>query len=141
MEKPSVNPYATPEQLAYATWLDWGMKIGFTILVISFLLYVFSLIESHVPVADLPRYWTLPVNEYLTAVNVDTGWSWLALVNRSDFMNFVGIAFLSAVTIVCYLRILPILFKNKDIIYSILAVLEVLVLVLAASGILVSGGH
>lgn len=141
MEKPSVNLYATPEQLAYATWLDWGMKIGFTILVISFLLYVFGLIESHIPVADLPRYWTLPVNKYLNAVNVDTGWSWLGLVNRSDFMNFVGIAFLSAVTIICYLRILPILFNNKDVIYSILAVLEILVLVLAASGILVSGGH
>lgn len=141
MEKQSVTPYATPEQLAYATLLDWGMKIGFTILVISFVLYVFGIVEPHVPVADLPRYWSLPVGEYLSAANVHTGWSWLGLVKQGDFMNFVGIAFLSAVTIICYLRILPMLLKNKDVIYSILAILEVLVLVLAASGILAGGGH
>ena len=141
MEKQSGTPYATPEQLAYATLLNWGMKIGFTILAISFVLYVFGIVEPHVPVADLPRYWELPVEDYLIAVNVHTGWSWLGLVKQGDFMNFVGIAFLSAVTIVCYLRILPMLLKNKDVIYSILAILEVLVLVLAASGILAGGGH
>ena len=56
-------------------------------------------------------------------------------------MNFLGIAFLAGVTIVCYLRILPILFAKKDRIYALIALLEVLVLSLAASGLLSSGGH
>jgi len=33
------------------------------------------------------------------------------------------------------------LFRKKDTVYGILAILEVLVLVLAASGILKAGGH
>jgi hypothetical protein len=131
--------YTTPEQLAYATWLDWGMKIGFVMLLASFALYMFGVITPHVPVDELPKYWSMPVGEYLKAADVHTGWSWLHLVGKGDFLNFIGIAFLSAVTIVCYLRILPILFKNKDTVYAVIAVLEVLVLVLAASGILVVG--
>lgn len=69
------------------------------------------------------------------------GWAWLKKLSKGDFLNFLGIAFLSGVTIVCYLRIIPILFRKKDSVYGILAIIEVLVLVLAASGILKSGGH
>ncbi len=57
-----------------------------------------------------------------------------------DYLNFVGIALLAAVTIVCYIGILPNLFRKKDWIYATIAVLEVLILVLAASGI-VAVGH
>jgi len=131
--------YATEEQLIYAAWLDLGMKIGFILLLASFALYLFGLVSPHVPVSELPRYWGMPVKEYLVAVDVHTGWSWLALVGRGDFMNFVGIAFLSAVTVFCYIRILPLLFRNGDTAYGVIAVLEVLVLVLAASGILAAG--
>jgi hypothetical protein len=131
--------YATEEQLIYAAWLDLGMKIGFILLLASFALYLFGLVTPHVPVSELPRYWGMPVKEYLAAAGVHTGWSWVALVGKGDFMNFVGIALLSAVTVFCYIRILPLLFRNGDIAYGVIAVLEVLVLVLAASGILAAG--
>jgi hypothetical protein len=131
--------YTTPEQLAYATVLDWGMKIGFVGLVITFLLYVFGIITPHVPLEQLPYYWSMSANEYLKAANVGTGWSWLYLSDKGDFINFFGIAFLSLVTIVCYMRILPIFLKNKDNVYATIAGIEILVLVLAASGILVIG--
>ena len=71
----------------------------------------------------------------------DLGWSWLHLLNKGDFLNFVGIAFLSGVSIICYLAIIPSLFRKKDTIYAMLAIAEVLVLVLAASGVLKAGGH
>ncbi len=131
--------YTTPEQLAYATVLDWGMKIGFIGLVITFVIYLSGIIPPHIPLEQLPQYWVMPVGEYLKAANVHTGWSWMSLIHRSDFMNFLGIAFLSGVTIVCYLRILLPLLRNKDRAYFIMALLEIGVLVLAASGILVIG--
>jgi hypothetical protein len=131
--------YTTPEQTAYAVILDWGMKVGFVILVATFLLYVLGIASPHIPVDDLPRYWTMPVGEYLKAADVHPGWTWLALVGKGDFMNFVGIAFLSAVTILCYARILPILVAARDNVYTAIAVLEILVLTLAASGILAAG--
>jgi hypothetical protein len=132
---------ATEEQLAYAKLLDMGMKLGLLMLVISFSIYVLGIFTPHVPVSDLPKYWSMPVKDYLKATDIHTGWSWLYLLGKGDFLNFVGIAFLSGVTILCYLRILPILFRKKDTVYGILAIIEVLVLVLAASGILKAGGH
>jgi hypothetical protein len=56
-------------------------------------------------------------------------------------MNFVGIAILAGLTIACYLAIIPTLMRKKDTAYLVIAVVEVLVLTLAASGILKGGGH
>jgi hypothetical protein len=131
----------TDEQLAYAKLLDQGMKVGIVLLVITFAVYVFRILPAHVPVDDLPKYWGMPVKEYLAATGIHTGWSWLGMLGKGDFLNFLGIAFLSGITILCYLAVIPIFLRKKDTIYVILAILEVLVLVLAASGVLKSGGH
>ena len=132
---------ATEEQIAYAKLLDLGMKAGLLALIVTFLIYVMGVLTPHVPVNDLPKYWSMPVKQYLEATDIHTGWSWLGLVGKGDFLNFLGIAFLSGVTILCYMRIIPILFRKKDTVYGVLAILEVLVLVLAASGLLKAGGH
>lgn len=132
---------ATEEQLAYAKLLDIGMKVGLIMLVITFIVYLVGVLTPHIPVNDLPKYWSMPVKDYLKATDIHTGWSWLAMVGKGDFLNFIGIAFLSGVTIFCYMRIIPILFRKKDTVYAVLAIVEVLVLVLAASGILKGGGH
>lgn len=129
-----------PEQITYALWLDWGMKIGFVAMVISFALYVLGVLEPRIPFADLPKYWVMPVGKYLEAANIQAGWSWVSLVKHGDFLNFIGIAFLSGITILCYARILPIFMAAKDKIFQAIVVAEILVLVLAASGIL-AGGH
>ena len=132
---------ATEEQIAYAKFLDLGMKVGFLVLVFTFVMYLAGVLTPYIPVSELPQYWGLSVNEYLHATDIHSGWSWLGMLDRGDFLNFVGIAFLAGVTVFCYIRIIPILFRKKDTVYGILAVIEVLVLVLAASGILKGGGH
>ena len=133
--------HATEEQIVYGRLLNIGMKIGMAMLLVTFSLYMFGVLEPHIPVEDLPQYWVLSVGEYLEVADVHTGWSWLNMLNKGDFVNFLGVAFLSGVTIVCYMRIIPILIKKGDKAYAILAIVEVLVLVLAASGVLKSGGH
>lgn len=132
--------YASEEQLAYAQWLDWGMKIGFVVLVVTFVAYLLGLTAPHVAHERLAELWSQPARDYLKATDTHTGWSWLTLIGKGDYMNFVGIAFLSTVTIVCYLRILPMFMAARDKVFAAIAVVEVLVLALAASGILV-GGH
>ena len=132
---------ATEEQLAYARILDVGMKAGLLLLIVTFIVYLTGILKPYVPVNDLPKYWGMPVKKYLAATHIHTGWSWLSMIGKGDFLNFVGIAFLAGVTIICYLRVIPIFIKKKDLAYTILAILEVLILALAASGILKSGGH
>ncbi len=131
--------YATREQLVYAAALDVGMKIGFAILVITLAIYMSGLFAEHIPVEDLPRYWGMPAREYLHAADVPTGWGWLGLAHRSDYLNFVGVAFLSGVTIVCYARVLPYPFKNRDYLFVGMAVAQIVILLFSASGILAIG--
>mgnify|MGYP001309514060 CR=1 FL=1 len=129
------------EQLAYARGLDVGMRMGLLLVLLSSAAYLLGLVQPHIPLDDLPRYWSLPVAKYLAATGIEPGWRWVFMLHRGDFLNFVGIAFLSGITIACYLSIAPIFFRRQDRVYAWLSVVEVLVLTLAASGILSAGGH
>ncbi|KJU82949.1 hypothetical protein MBAV_004846, partial [Candidatus Magnetobacterium bavaricum] len=53
-----------------------------------------------VPVDELPKLWGLSVHEYLEKTGIHTGWAWLHLLGKGDFLNFAGIAFLGGVTII-----------------------------------------
>ena len=128
--------YATPEQLAYADLLDIGIRIGRYLLAGTFILYVFGITPAKVRLSELPAYWSMAADQYSKLVGVGTGWDWLTLIGYGDYMNFVGIAFLSALTIACYLRVLPFSLQRKDFMSGAVLVLEVIVLSLAASGLL-----
>lgn len=132
---------ATEEQLAYANVLNLGMKIGLLSLIITFIVYITGILSPHIPVNDLPLYWSMPVHKYLAATGIHAGWSWLGMLGRGDFVNFITITFLAAVTIFCYGRIVAIFYRKNDTVYTVLALVEVIVLVLAASGVLKAGGH
>ena len=132
---------ASEEQIRYAGVLNVGMWFGLFLLIITFFVYMSGVLPSYVPIDDLPKYWGLRVHDYNVALHAPTGWGWTALVGKGDYLNFVGIAILSGLTIVCYMVILPILIRKKDKAFIAIAITEILVLSLAASGLLKSGGH
>lgn len=132
-----MNTQICEEQLLYSKWLNVGMVFGFIVLVISFVNYVFSFfLEAHIELDKISQYWSLSADEFRVATNSVTGWNWLSLSNKSDYINFFGISILSLVTIICYLRIIPVFIKNADFLYCSFAILEVITLTLAASGLL-----
>jgi hypothetical protein len=132
---------ATEEQLVYAAVLERGMKIGLLAITITFLVYVTGALAPYLPVSDLPKYWIMPVKQYIKTAGVHTGWAWLSMLHKGDFLNFAGIAFLAGVTIICLFPVIPIFMRKKDRVYAMISVVEILILVLAASGILKAGGH
>jgi hypothetical protein len=132
---------ATEEQLAYAKILNVVMFLGLAIMVVTFIIYMFGILPSFIPPQDIPKYWGMKSSNFIHTFHAPTGWAWVALTNKGDYLNFVGIAILAGLTVLCYLVILPILMRKKDRAYVVIAIIEVLVLVLAASGILKSGGH
>ncbi len=137
----TATPGASPEQKRYGAVLDVAMKVGLLVLLITFVLYLIGAPKPHVPVGDVSANWSLKVDKYLEVTQIEKGWSWAKNLGKSDFLTFAPIAFLASVTVICYLTILPIFIKRKDFIYTGLVLAEVLVLVLAASGVLPSGGH
>ncbi len=132
---------ASEEQLAYANILNYGMWIGLAVAVVTFIVYVSGVLPTFVPIEDMPKYWGMKAGDYIHTLNAPTGWGWVAFIGKGDYLNFIGIAMLAGLTVLCYLIIIPILMKKKDTPYVIIAILEVAVLVLAASGILKTGGH
>lgn len=128
------------EQLRYAAWLDAGTKVGLVLLVTIFAVYATGVVAPHIPLSDLPAFWALPVNDYLAAAALPYGWGWLRLVAKGDMMNFLGIAFLSLVTVGCYARLAVTYVRRGDTPCALIVLAEICVLVLAASG-LVGGTH
>jgi hypothetical protein len=137
------------EQLLYARILAVGMYTGLVTLLVTFAVYLSGALAPAVPIEELPHLWTMDVQTYLHAVNEEyvhrehglTGWWWVGALGSGDFLTFLGIALLACVTPICFAGIVPMLVRRRDWIYTTIAVVEVLILTLAASGVLTAGGH
>ena len=130
-----------PEQIAYANLLFIGAWVGIFMMIITYLLYLGGIVPPHVDLTLITHNWDKGVDEYLKITKSPHGWAWVKLISKGDFLNFVGIVLLAILTIICYLFLIAGYKKRKDWAYFFIAVMEVLVLVLAASGILGAGGH
>ncbi len=135
------SPAPSQEQTAYANLLFYGCWVGLTLMIITYIAYLTGIVEPHIHPAQIPQYWGKSVQHYLTVAHVPSGWGWTSLIGTGDFMNFIGIVVLAGMSILCYIRIIPILFRKKDRLMLTVAVLEVIVLIVAASGVFGSGGH
>lgn len=135
------NPEARDqEQMRYATLLEWGSRIGLAILVASFAAYAFGILPPLLPVEQLPMFWTLSADELRTGTAVPGGWGWVTLLGRGDMLTFLGIAILALCSLPALMAIVPVYARRRDWVYATLCVLEVLVIALAASGLL-GGAH
>ena len=138
---PHKSLQASPEQVVYAGILEKGMYLGLILILATFALYVLGIIKPYIPVTEISKYWSLSVHQYLQTAEIHQGWWWISMLRYGDFINFIGIAFLAGVTIICFLVIVPVLWKNNDKLYAVFALLEAVILSRAASGILGSAGH
>ncbi|MBF7084569.1 DUF1634 domain-containing protein [Desulfallas sp. Bu1-1] len=141
-KKTAVKVDVPPEQIKYANLLLYCSWAGIGILVLTFILYVTGLVGSYIPPAQVAQYWGLSAHEFLVETGAPSGWGWLGMLKYGDFLNLVGIAFLALLTIVGYLvLLLPAYIRKKDLSYAAIVTVEILVLTLAASGILKVGAH
>jgi hypothetical protein len=144
--KKSMNT-STPENIQlqkaeaslYARLLDWGTRVGLVVLVLGFAAYVFGFTTPFVSLEQLPQLWNQPVAIYLQKTGTPTGWGWLALAGKGDMLNLVGIAILAGCSIPPLLGLTALYFKRRDHAYAAICAVIVLVLVLAASGVLTGG--
>ena len=129
------------EQLTYADILFKGAWSGIFLLLVTYGIYLSGILTPQVEIPVVIANWDKGVNEYLHITHSPHGWGWTAMIGKGDFLNYVGLALLALLTIVCYGVLTAGYYKRKDWPYAIIAVLEILVLSVAASGILGSGGH
>ena len=126
------------EQKVYARWLAAGVAIGFAALVASFFVYLTGIVPPGIPPEALPRYWGLPVHDYVKVTGAPTGWSWVRRLGEGDLLNFVGVAILGSTTLACFVRVLPMFVRSRERALAAICVVQVLVLAAAASGVVFS---
>jgi hypothetical protein len=129
------------EQIIYANLLIIGVWAGIIILVTTYAIYVSGILPSHVEMSLIPKLWGKGVAEYLEMTHSPHGWGWIFLLAKGDFLNYTGFAFLALMTIACYLVLVRGYSRQKDWMFAAIAVLEIVVLSAAASGILGAGSH
>ena len=126
-------------QELYARWLGAVARIAFAAALVAFVLYAWGVLPTFVPLDALPALWQLPVGEYLARTGAPVGWGWLRLLPNADYLSLGCVALIAAVTLVCYLAVLPILLKLEERLQAALVAAQIIVLLVAASGALAAG--
>jgi hypothetical protein len=127
------------EQLRYARWIEFGSRAGLAVLVVAFLAYATGLTQPHISHARLAQVWSLPVDAFLRATGMPSGWGWFALAQRGDIANLVGIVLLAGCSLLALLMLLPLYARRGERIYLSICLAELAVVLLAASGVLTAG--
>jgi len=135
------RPSTPPEQIVYANLLLIGAWFGLFLLIVTYGLYLSGLLPAHVPISKVPDAWGLGVDQYLHETDSPNGWGWISLLYKGDFLNYVGFAFLGLTSIICYLVLMGSYVRSKDWLFLAICILEIVVLAIAASNVLPSGGH
>lgn len=124
----------------YAGCASIGARVALAVIVVELIAYLSGALSPYVPLEELPRLWHMSMAEYLAAARVPSGWGWVSLAGRGDYVNFVGIALLASITLLCYARALRGFLRRGERLYAALAAAQLAVLLLAASGLLNSIG-
>ncbi len=126
-------------QRVYGQVLHWVSTLGIVFVILGFASYILELLPLKVPIQDIAQNWHLGAEELNRQFNLPTGWSWVSDMLHGDILSFASVVYLSAGTIICLAAVTVVFIREKNTIYTTITVLQILVLVFAASGIIGSG--
>jgi len=124
------------EQRLYANVLSYLNLIGLFILLTGFTLYLTGVLTPLVPLEELPRFWSLSLDEYIEKSNIPTGWQWIPNIGHGDIVPMLGIAVLASVTFVCYFVLLFQFLKRGEKTFTLIVSIELLLILLSASNLI-----
>lgn len=125
-----------PEQQQYSKIIYYLNLIGLFILVGGFTLYLTGIFSPLVPLEELPRYWSLSLDQFIEKTNMPTGWQWTSKMVYGDVTPLLGIAVLASVTFVCYFVLLFQFLKRGIKTLALIVSIELLLILLSASNLI-----
>ena len=140
MNRNTLTP-SQEEQIRYARILQFLSLSGLLVLVVGFCIYMSGLVPVVVPVEQIPGLLGLRAKDFIQKTGMSTGWKWVGNLHKGEVISNLGVIYLSLATIICFLAIFPVVVRKKDSPYIIIILLELLVLILAACGVVTVGAH
>lgn len=134
--------YADKVQLAYANTLEIVSHAIIIVMALGFVLYVLQLLPLTVPVETVAANWHLNATKLQMKIHHHCGWSCftdLQTFLHGDAISYASVIFLSMATLLCLSTAFIAFIREKNQIFAGITMLQVLVLLVAASGIFTSG--
>ena len=128
-------------QLTYAGIQHRIALIGQIILALAFGLYVLNVLPQKAAIEDIAHLWHLSAEELNEELDIPTGWSWVSYIDHSDIISYATIIFLALGTFFCLTGAAVSFIREKNVTYTIIVILQILVLLTAASGIIAGIAH
>ena len=130
-------PEVERTQQDYARMLVWFVRVALVTLFVGFVLYAAGVVPSRVEIAEVPEHWHLSASEYARETGGRQGWSWITELDEGRTLAFAALVFFPAGTIVLVLAAVVLYLRARVPVYALITFLEAVVLVIAASGLLV----
>jgi|GEM_PF-1059232 len=124
----------------YANILERLSNIGLVLVILGFVVYVFHILPLSISVQSIADNWGHSASDLAAKNIVHTGWSWVKYLPGADVLSLATIALLTMTPFFCLLVTAGFYLKHKDMAYSIITILQLVVLAIAVSGIFASGG-
>jgi hypothetical protein len=133
------EPLIESVQISYARVLGVAVLTGFVLLFAGFIVYTLGIVPSRVSVDEVPELWHLSARELAARTSRGTGWEWTRQLAQGDQIAFAALVYFPASALVLVLIAGFLYSRQGTRNYAVIAVLEAVVLFVAASGILSSG--
>ena len=119
-------------QEVYARWLAALTVFAFVSAGVAALLYFGGVLPPYIAPQSLLELWRLPLDEYLARTGAPTGWGWLALAGRGDYLSLAVICLFGLISLICCARVIPAFLRHGERLHAALAAAQVVVLAAAA---------
>ncbi|NTV45031.1 MAG: hypothetical protein HGB11_00530 [Chlorobiales bacterium] len=133
MDNSSQKPVAAVEN-SYAVALEWVSTIGVIACLAAYLFYIFDLLPLSVSVRTISEHWGISADEAAAKGVVLTGWEWIEHLPNADMLSLASIALLTITPMICLAVASMAFLKLKDHAYTIISILQIIVLLIAVSG-------
>lgn len=126
-------------QLVYARVLEMVSHVGISFLALGYLVYVLQLLPLSIPIDAIAGNWHLKASEMQQKLHTPAGWSILstpAALFKGDVVSYLSIYYLATATVVCLAFASVTFYREKNYLYTTIALFQLVVLLVAASGLI-----
>lgn len=134
MEEQTSKEQSSKEQLLFAKWVQRTVGIGFIFLLIAFIFYLIPCFPKHLEPNTVMQYWHVSASDFVQKTDTPIQWEWVSKIGLMDMLSFASLILLAFSINICLFVLIIYFFRVKNVFYTLFIAIQLLVLLLAASG-------